>query len=223
MDWDVEGHLGAVERSVSSRDRDGLPARAVIVSRSYATTVEDLWDAVTNAQRILRWFLPISGTLESGGRYQLEGNAGGVIAACEQPSHLALTWEFGVDVSWVEIRLSDDRVGRARIVLTHTAHLSEHWEEYGPGAAGVGWELGLLGLAIHLAQPTAPPPDWSSSVCRESAAPTTHEASQPSHRRPTRRGSPEHTAIAHVIPRQLRHQLLRTAQNIRASSVVNRS
>ena len=159
MDWDVEGHLGAVERSVSSRDRDGLPARAVIVSRSYATTVEDLWDAVTNAQRILRWFLPISGTLESGGRYQLEGNAGGVIAACEQPSHLALTWEFGVDVSWVEIRLSDDGVGRARIVLTHTAHLSEHWEEYGPGAAGVGWELGLLGLAIHLTQPTAPMPD----------------------------------------------------------------
>ena len=159
MDWDVEGHLGAVQRSVSSRDRDGQPARAVIVSRSYATTVEDLWDAVTNDQRIRCWFLPISGTLEPGGRYQLEGNAGGVITACDRPSHLALTWEFGEDVSWVEVRLSDDGAGGARLVLTHTAHLSEHWGEYGPGAAGVGWELGLLGLAIHLAQPTAPMPD----------------------------------------------------------------
>ena len=159
MDWDVEGHLGAVQRSVSSRDRDGLPARAVILSCSYATAVEDLWDAVTNAQRIPRWFLPISGTLEPGGRYQLEGNAGGVITACERPSHLALTWEFGEDVSWVEVRLSDDEAGGARLVLTHTAHLSEHWGEYGPGAAGVGWELGLLGLAIHLTQPTEPKPD----------------------------------------------------------------
>ena len=42
MDFDVEGHLGAVERSVSPLERDGQPARAVTLSRSYATTVEDL-------------------------------------------------------------------------------------------------------------------------------------------------------------------------------------
>ena len=83
MDFDVEGHLGAVERSVSSLERDGQPARAVTLSRSYATTLEDLWDAATSAVRIPRWFLPISGELELGGRYQLEGNAGGVITACE--------------------------------------------------------------------------------------------------------------------------------------------
>ena len=82
MGFDFESHLGAVERSVSSLERDGLPAGAVTLSRSYATTVEDLWDAVTNGERIPRWFLPISGELELGGRYQLEGNAGGVITAC---------------------------------------------------------------------------------------------------------------------------------------------
>ena len=159
MDFDVEGHLGAVERSVSSLERDGQPARAVTLSRRYATTVEDLWDAATNRERIPRWFLPISGQLELGGRYQLEGNAGGVITACERPSRLALTWEFGEDVSWVEVRFSDDGTSRARLSLTHTAHVSEHWREYGPGAVGVGWELGLLGLAIHLAQPAEPKPD----------------------------------------------------------------
>ena len=159
MGLDVEGHLGAVERSVSSLERDGQPARAVTLSRSYATTVEDLWDAVTNSERIPRWFLPISGELEPGGRYQLEGNAGGVITACERLSHFALTWEFGEDVTWVKVRLSDDEPGRARLTLTHTAHLSEHWGEYGPGAVGVGWELGLMGLALHLTQPTEPKPD----------------------------------------------------------------
>ena len=70
---------------MSSLERDGQPARAVTLARSYATTVEDLWDAVTNGERILRWFLPISGELAPGGRYQLEGNAGGVITACEPP------------------------------------------------------------------------------------------------------------------------------------------
>ena len=159
MDFVVEKHLGTVERSVSSLERDGQPARAVTLSRSYATTVKDLWDAVTNGERIPRWFLPISGDLEPGGRYQLEGNAGGVITTCERLSHFALTWEFGEDVSWVEVRFSDVGAGHARLTLTHTSHFSEHWGEYGPGAAGVGWELGLMGLAIHLAQPTEPKPD----------------------------------------------------------------
>ena len=26
-----------------------------------------------------------------------------------------------------------------RLILTHTAHLSGHWDQYGPGAVGVGW------------------------------------------------------------------------------------
>ena len=159
MDFDVESHLSATERSVTAPERDGKPARAVTLARSYATSVEELWDAATNGERIPRWFLPISGDLERGGRYQLEGNAGGVITACDRPSHLALTWEFGGDVSWVEMRLSDDGAGRARLALTHTNHLSDHWDEYGPGAVGVGWETALLGLALHLAQPAAAKPD----------------------------------------------------------------
>ena len=159
MDSDVEDHLSAVERSVSSTMREGQPARAVTISRSYATTVEDLWDAVTNGERLPRWFLPITGDLAPGGRYQLEGNAGGLITACERPFHLALTWEFGGDVSWVDIRFAEDGAGHARLAPTHTARLSEHWDTYGPGAAGGGWELSLLGLAIHLAQPSEPKPD----------------------------------------------------------------
>ena len=159
MNFDVEGNLSAVERSVSALERDGQPARAVTLSRGYATTVEDLWDAVTNGERIPRWFLPISGDLELGGRYQLEGNAGGVITACEPQSNFALTWEFGGGVSWVDVSVSDEGTERARLTLTHTAHLSEHWDEYGPGAAGVGWELSLLGLTLHLSQPDEPMPD----------------------------------------------------------------
>ena len=159
MNLDVPRHLAAVERSVSSVERDGQSARAVILSRSFATTVEDLWDAVSNSERIPRWFLPISGDLEPGGRVQFEENAGGVIEDCEPPSRVAVTWEFGEHVSWVEVRCARVDAGRVRLTLTHTAPLTGHWDEYGPGATGVGWEMGLLGLALHLARPDAPKPD----------------------------------------------------------------
>ena len=159
MNFDVESNLGAVERSVSSLKRDGQPARAVAISRIFATTPDDLWDAVANGERIPRWFLPVSGELELGGRYQLEDNAGGEIIACEPQSRFALTWEFGDDVSWMEVSLSDEGTDRTRLTLTHTQRLSEHWTEYGPGATGVGWELALLGLDFHIAQPTAAKPD----------------------------------------------------------------
>ena len=156
MDLNVENHLRAVKRTVLSLERDTRSARAVTLARSFATTVEDLWDAVTSPERIARWFLPVSGNLELGGRYQLEGNAGGTITQCERPSFLALTWEFGGDVSWVDARLADDGDGRARLTLTHTSLLSDHWTEFGPGAVGVGWEMGLLGMELHLTRPAEP-------------------------------------------------------------------
>lgn len=159
MDFDVESNLGAVVRAVSPLERDGQRAYAVTLTRSYATAVRELWDAVTNDRRIQHWFLPVSGELELGGRYQLEGNAGGVITECERLSRFAITWEFGKDVSWVEVCVSPAGAGRAQLTLTHTQHASDHWGEYGPGATGVGWELGLWALAIHLRDPTESMPD----------------------------------------------------------------
>ena len=164
LDFDVETQLSTVERSVSSLERDGQPARAVTLSRIYDTTLENLWDAVSSKERIPRWFLPISGDLELGGRFQLEGNAGGAITECVRLSHFALTWEFGGDVSWVEVSCSSEGAGSARLTLTHTSHLSEFWNQYGPGAVGVGWEMGFLGLSIHLANPDEPMPDEAEFV-----------------------------------------------------------
>ncbi len=159
MDFDFELSLAAAERSVSALERDGRPARAVGLSRSYATAPADLWDAATNADRIPRWFLPISGDLALGGRYQLEGNAGGLVTACEPGAHFAVSWEFGGDVSWLEVRFRGDGPGGARLTLAHTSVVTEHWERYGAGATGVGWDLILLGLAMHVADPAAPKPD----------------------------------------------------------------
>ena len=155
MDFDVDVHLGAVERSVSSLERDGNPARDVVLARTYAAAIGELWNAVTSAERIGRWFAPVTGRLERGGRYQIEGNAGGLIETCEPPSRFAATWEFGGSISWLEVRLAEAARG-TRCTLIHTSPLSPHWDQYGPGATGVGWDMGLLGLWRHLDKPTEP-------------------------------------------------------------------
>ncbi|MEH1055547.1 SRPBCC family protein [Micromonospora sp. CPCC 206171] len=149
---DVTHQISAVRRTVGSRTLEAGEARVMTISQTYDAPLEDLWDACTNAERIPRWFLPVSGELRLHGRYQLEGNAGGTIQRCDPPKSFAATWEYGDEVSWIEVRLTPEGDGRTRFELEHVAHVDdERWTEFGPGAVGVGWDLGLLGLASHLA------------------------------------------------------------------------
>jgi uncharacterized protein YndB with AHSA1/START domain len=149
MQIDPARVLGLVTRSVRNFERDGKPASAVALTRLYGTSVDDLWEAVTSKQRIPRWFLPVEGDLELGGRYQLKGNAGGTITACSPPGHFAATWEFGGGMSWIDVKVSAES-SKARLTLEHTALIEDHWNQYGPGAVGIGWELAVVGLAQHL-------------------------------------------------------------------------
>lgn len=152
MNIDIAKHLGLVTREVSVRKHEGRDARVITASRTYDTEIEDVWDAITNPERIPRWFLPITGELRLGGRFQLEGNAGGEIKRCEPPKQLSVTWEFGGDVSWVRVVLTRADTGQTRMALEHIAHVpDDFWEQFGPGAAGVGWDLSFVGLAEHLA------------------------------------------------------------------------
>ncbi len=150
--------FGSEFRRVDNREHLGKPALVAVAIRSYPTTVEDLWEAITTPERLARWFLPVEGELKLGGRYQLKGNAGGTITRCERPGALDVTWEFMGGTSWVNLRLAPDPNG-ARLTLEHIAHKDgigeEHLKKYGPGAVGVGWDLGLYGLERHLANPAA--------------------------------------------------------------------
>ncbi len=150
MNFDIQRAFGAVTREVVASEREGQPAQVARLSRDYDTSVDDLWDALTNQERIPRWFSPVTGELRLGGRYQVEGNAGGTITACEPPNRFAATWEFGGGVSWIEVFVTPADPGRARLVLEHTAVVDPNFP-YGPGAVGVGWDLTLIGLDHHLA------------------------------------------------------------------------
>ena len=133
-----------------STTHDGQAARMVVAERSYPAPIDDMWDALTNAERIPRWFLPVTGDLQLGGRYQLEGNVGGTITACDPPRHLAVTWEMGGDTTWVEVTLTPTG-DTTTLRLEHIAVVDDAtWREYGPGAVGIGWDLTMLALAEHL-------------------------------------------------------------------------
>ncbi|TMQ90934.1 SRPBCC family protein [Actinomadura soli] len=148
---DVTGQINAVRRRVGERVMEAGTARTVTIGRTYDTGVEDLWEAVTTADRISRWFLPVSGDLRPGGRFELEGNASGTIERCDPPKSYFATWEYAGQVSWIEVRLTPEDGGRSRLELEHIAHVGDHWEQFGPGAVGIGWDQGLLGLTLHLA------------------------------------------------------------------------
>ncbi len=148
--WRSTSPAGAVTRTVRNFEKDGKPASTVTLTRLYDTGTEDLWDALTNAKRIPRWFLPIEGDLKLGGKYQLKGNAGGTITACTPPAHFAATWEFGGNVTWIDVKVTADG-GKARLTLEHTAVIEDHWNQFGPGAVGIGWDLALMGLTQHVA------------------------------------------------------------------------
>src|ERR1700736_2479374 len=86
---DVVQQINAVQRQVGSRVLEAGEARTVTISQTYDATIDDVWDACTNVDRIPRWVLPISGQLRVGGRYQLEGNAAGTIQRCDPPNSFA--------------------------------------------------------------------------------------------------------------------------------------
>jgi len=174
MQIDVAKQLGAVTRSVRSTEVEGKQAAVVVATQTYPTSADDLWNAITSAERLPRWFAPVTGDLRLGGRYQVQGNAGGTILECAPPTHFKLTWEFGGDTSWVEVTIESLGKESARLTLEHTAHVSDHWKKFGPGATGVGWDLAFAGLGRHLATGATHSPEegmqWMMSEAGKSFA-----------------------------------------------------
>lgn len=153
---DIVREIKAVQREVDTGRIAAGEGHAVRMRRTYDAPIEEVWDALTNPARIGRWFLPISGDYRLGGRYQFEGNAGGEIVACDRPNRLRVTWVYAqtgtpADVSELEVRLTPAGDDRTTLELEHTAVVpDEMWDQFGPGAVGVGWDGGFLGLALHL-------------------------------------------------------------------------
>lgn len=181
---DYTKQVEAVSRSVH-KDlitlANGKPARTIVLRQTFPAPAAELWDLVTKPERLDVWFAPVSGDLRINGRYTITGNASGSVTECHPDDRaFALSWEFGETISAVRVHLEkggdggDDKT--TTLEVTHTFPIDSHWKKYGPGAGGVGWDMTLVGLALHLkGLPKPSSEEWAAS--RE-AATFTEQASR---------------------------------------------
>lgn len=148
---DADGWLGAVRREVDGRIVGEREVHVLTIGRDVAAPVGEVWAACTEPARLTAWFLPVGGDLRAGGRYAIEGNASGAIDRCDPPEGFAVTWEFDGNVTRVALALEPADEGATRLTLEHVHEFDDAtWATYGPGATGIGWDLTLLGLVLHL-------------------------------------------------------------------------
>ena len=128
-------------------------ARVAVFRRSYQTTVEDLWGACTNPERLGRWYVPVTGDLRVGGSFQQVNMGGGTILVCDAPHLLKLSLGDGADE--IEVRLSPGpEAGTAVLELQHATTLASH--DIGGRVfdaifcMGGGYYPRLLALDLHL-------------------------------------------------------------------------
>ncbi|PSL53864.1 uncharacterized protein YndB with AHSA1/START domain [Saccharothrix carnea] len=150
---DIADQLKAIHREVREGSEETI---GVLLRRTYDAAAADVWDAVTDPDRLKRWFLPVSGDLREGGNFQLEGNAGGDILTCAPPELLRVT--FGGETSVVELRLTEDGDERTTVELEHTVPKAMAGSGAGALYVGPGWDEALLSLARFLAAEVADDP-----------------------------------------------------------------
>ncbi|GAA2840990.1 SRPBCC domain-containing protein [Crossiella cryophila] len=147
---DIAQQLAAIHRAVGNRTLEQSEMVAVTLRREYDAEIADVWEAITEPERVRRWFLPLSGDLREGGSFQLEGNAGGDILTCQAPRLLKVT--FGGPVSLVTLTLTEGAEPETTLLeLDHTVPKEMAGSGAGALYVGPGWDGALLGLALYLA------------------------------------------------------------------------
>ncbi|MFF1816816.1 SRPBCC domain-containing protein [Kribbella sp. NPDC058245] len=172
---DVLDELAAAQRAMGKGSVPAGEAYTIEVRRRYQAQIDDVWDALTNPDRVRRWLRPVSGDLRLGGKFELDGGEHGEILGCEPPRLLKVSWLYGADarpgISEVEVRLVPGSTGDTEFELIHSAFVDEPlFPTYGPGAGGVGWDLALLALARLLADGDSGNDEEPREFIRRSAA-----------------------------------------------------
>jgi uncharacterized protein YndB with AHSA1/START domain len=142
------------EPELRHRTIDAGEARVAVLTRTYETSVEDLWDACTDPERLARWYTTVTGEFRVGGMFDQVNMGGGVITVCDAPHHLKVVLGKG-GVDEIEVRISPGpRDGTATLELQHATTLDSH--EIGGQmydaifCMGGGYYPRLLALDLHL-------------------------------------------------------------------------
>ena len=171
---DIAHQIDAIDRKVGRQPSADGEVISVELQRSYDAPIDEVWKALTEPDRLQRWFYPVSGDLRPGGTFQLEGNAGGEIVECASPRLLKVT--FGGASSVVQLRLSSQDGGGTVLDFEHTVPLEMAGSGAGALYVGPGWDGALTSLHLYLHGEVADDPAAAASspegqeLCRQSIA-----------------------------------------------------
>ena len=133
--------------------------RDLVLTRTFAAGIDDVWASITESDRTARWFASWQGEAEPGATIRLTmGFEDGapqsdmLIEACEEPRHLAVRSEDEYGSWHLEAHLAEQA---GVTTLTLTQHLAD---DAAPGEVGPGWEY-YLDMLVASRQGT-PLPDF---------------------------------------------------------------
>ncbi|MDX6197225.1 MAG: hypothetical protein QOJ79_376 [Actinomycetota bacterium] len=136
------------------------PARSATFRRTYDASIEDVWDACTNPERLARWYQPVQGDLRLGGEFTQGEMGGGRIVACEAPRLLRLALGPGdPSPDQLEVRLSPGADGGTVLEVEHATTLDSHeiggqmYDAVYCMGGGYGPRMLALDLYLHDALP----------------------------------------------------------------------
>ena len=132
--------------------------RAVVrFEQTWATDAADLWDAVTDPERLARWFAPIVGTPVVGGEFGVHFDDGDVpcmtLLACDPGRRFTFAWPMEQGPAEVTVEVRPETPTTSTLLLSHRLLPLEKAPEY-----GAGWTAYLGQLRDHLAG--VPGSDW---------------------------------------------------------------
>lgn len=135
----------------------GNGAGKVRMESVYPTQPVDLWDAITDPVRLVRWIAEVDGDLRIGGSISARFTSGwegtGRIDVCEPPRRLVVTMAPATtDKTVIEATLSPAVDGTRLVVEESGIPLTEI------GAHGAGWQAHIDDLWSHLEGATSS--DW---------------------------------------------------------------
>jgi uncharacterized protein YndB with AHSA1/START domain len=107
---DVLDELAAARRTMGTSTLPAGEAYTMELRRRYDAPVDDVWNAITDPERLARWLKPVTGDLRLGGAFALDGGEHGEVLRCDPPRLLRVSWLFGPEAdewpgtSEVEVR-----------------------------------------------------------------------------------------------------------------------
>jgi uncharacterized protein YndB with AHSA1/START domain len=120
----------------------------VRIEDRFDTDIADLWDAVTDPDRVARWIAVVSGDFRVGGtltgRFTSSWEGEMRVEVCDAPRHLRLLSGVGDDQTVMEAWLSEDGDG-TRLVVEESGLPIENLPYHGSG-----WQVHIEDLGAHL-------------------------------------------------------------------------